>query len=104
MATMTERATYALDRSTTQAIRELAASWQVSQAEVLRRAVRLALDQHQSNLRPPGPAEVVAHYRAQGELRPRAEAERLAAEQTEQRHQEALRRDSRHDGRNGQPG
>ena len=42
MATMTHRTTFALDEATAQRIRSLAASWKVSQAEVVRRAVSLA--------------------------------------------------------------
>ena len=39
---MTHRTTFALDEATAQRIRSLAASWKVSQAEVVRRAVSLA--------------------------------------------------------------
>lgn len=39
MATMIHRTTFALDEKTANRIRELAKSWQVSQAEVIRRAV-----------------------------------------------------------------
>ena len=42
MATMTHRTTFALDETTAQSIRNLAALWKVSQAEVVRRAVLLA--------------------------------------------------------------
>ena len=42
MATMTHRTTFALDEATAQGIRSLAASWKVSQAEVVRRVVSLA--------------------------------------------------------------
>lgn len=42
MATMTHRCTYALDETTTARIRRLAALWEVSQAEVIRRAVATA--------------------------------------------------------------
>ena len=42
MATMTHRTTFALDEATAQRIRSLAASWKVSQAEVVRRVVSLA--------------------------------------------------------------
>ena len=42
MATMTHRTTFALDETTAQRIRNLAALWEVSQAEVVRRAVLLA--------------------------------------------------------------
>lgn len=39
MAIMTHRTTFALDDATVMRIRRLAAQWQVSQAEVIRRAV-----------------------------------------------------------------
>lgn len=39
MATMTHRTTFALDDATVTRIRRLAAQWQVSQAEVIRRIV-----------------------------------------------------------------
>jgi len=39
MATMTHRTTFALDEATVAKIRRLAAQWQVSQAEVIRRVV-----------------------------------------------------------------
>ena len=39
MAIMIHRSTFALDETTTKRIRSLAALWQVSQAEVIRRAV-----------------------------------------------------------------
>lgn len=42
MATMTHRATFALDEGTAARIRSLAKIWNVSQAEVVRRAVSLA--------------------------------------------------------------
>ena len=42
MATMTHRTTFALDSDTARRLRMLAARWQVSQAEVVRRAVALA--------------------------------------------------------------
>ena len=42
MATMTHRTTFALDEVTVARIRRLAAQWQVSQAEVIRRVVASA--------------------------------------------------------------
>ncbi len=39
MATMTHRTTFALDKTTAQRLRRLARRWQVSQAEVVRRAL-----------------------------------------------------------------
>jgi len=42
MKTMTHRTTFALDRATATRLRRLASRWQVSQAEVVRRAVAQA--------------------------------------------------------------
>jgi len=62
MATMSVRATYGLDAETAGLIRRLAATWEVSQAEVIRRSVRMSA----ASQRPadPSAAEVLAHYRA----------------------------------------
>ena len=45
MATMTHRTTFALDGETIRRLKRLAARWQVSQAEVVRRAVAQAESQ-----------------------------------------------------------
>ena len=45
MATMTHRTTFALDRETVRRLKTLAARWEVSQAEVVRRAVAQAESQ-----------------------------------------------------------
>ena len=42
MATMTHRTTFALDQETAVRLRQLAALWRVSQAEVVRRALAMA--------------------------------------------------------------
>ncbi len=42
MATMTHRTSFALDEATAQRVRRLAARWDVSQAEVVRRSVEQA--------------------------------------------------------------
>ncbi len=42
MKAMTERTTFALDRGTVGRLRRLSGVWQVSQAEVVRRAIALA--------------------------------------------------------------
>ena len=42
MPTMTYRTTFALDEATAQRLKRLAASWNVSQAEVVRRSVERA--------------------------------------------------------------
>lgn len=42
MPTMTHRTTFALDEATAQRLKRLAARWQVSQAEVVRRSVEKA--------------------------------------------------------------
>lgn len=59
MARMSIRATYALDEQTDQRIKRLAKTWQVSQAEVIRRSVQAAAERSSDTLTP---AEVVARY------------------------------------------
>ena len=60
---MTERRTFALDEPTTARIRRLAALWNVSQAEVIRRAVSLA----ESPPAKPDPAGQLKKLLASGE-------------------------------------
>lgn len=62
MATMTQRATYALDPNTTQAIKTLARRWATSQAEVIRRSIKRAAAEAAASPTMT-PAEVIAHYR-----------------------------------------
>lgn len=64
MGRMTVRATYALDTETDHRIRRLAKQWDVSQAEVIRRSVRAAVEQNSQVL---SPRDVVQRY-AQGAL------------------------------------
>lgn len=63
---MSIRAAYALDEQTDRRIKYLAKTWQVSQAEVIRRSVRWAAEQADNALTP---ADVVAHYRGTSLLR-----------------------------------
>ncbi len=65
MATMTVRSTYALDPETARLVKDLAGDWHVSQAEVIRRAVRKAALQGAAPTL--SPADVVAHYRSRPE-------------------------------------
>ena len=51
MQTMTHRTTFALDATTAQRLKRLAARWQVSQAEVVRRSVEQA-ENHTENEKP----------------------------------------------------
>jgi hypothetical protein len=74
MATMSIRATYALDPTTAQYIRELALNWGVSQAEVIRRSVRQAAAQETPAL---SPADVLAHYASQPSPRTATETRAL---------------------------
>ena len=64
MGRMTVRATYALDSETDHRIRRLAKQWDVSQAEVIRRSVRAAVEQNSQVL---SPRDVVQRY-AEGPL------------------------------------
>lgn len=84
MAKMTIRATYALDKQTDDCIRQLAADWNVSQAEVIRRSVRRTAQAQKQNA--PTPAEVVARYRGGPLPRSAAVTRQWAADNRSQRH------------------
>lgn len=90
MATMSVRSTYALDPETAGLIRRLAATWEVSQAEVIRRSVRIAAASREAA--DPSPAEVLAHYRSHPIPRSRAETEQLIATLREARRADDLAR------------
>ena len=45
MATMTLKSTFTLDKDTNEAIRNLALNWKVSQAEVVRKSIQLAMNE-----------------------------------------------------------
>jgi len=94
MGTMSVRSTYALDTETAGMIRQLAASWGVSQAEVICRSVRIAVAAKEPAA--PTPAEVVEHYRSHALPRGREETQRLIAELRAQRHEDDLLRTGRH--------
>lgn len=93
MATMSVRSTYALDTETSQIIKRLARTWGVSQAEVIRRSVRLATEDAAAVALTP--EDVVAHYRAHPLPRSAAETHRLISDLRTQRRDEAKRRDAR---------
>lgn len=89
MSRMSVRSTYALDELTASRIKRLAATWGVSQAEVIRRSVQGAAEQLPGVM---SPADAVARY-AHGPLpRTKAEAARLIRTMRAQRHQEDERR------------
>ncbi len=93
MATMSIRSTYALDADTAQIIRRLSRNWGVSQAEVIRRSVRLATTHTDAVVS--SPAEVVAHYREHEPPRDWAETRRLVDEMRAQRHADDLGREAK---------
>jgi len=93
MATMSIRSTYALDTETAGLIRQLAASWGVSQAEVIRRSVRIAVVAKEPPA--PTPAQVVEHYRSHPLPRDADETARLVVELRAQRQEDDLLRTSR---------
>jgi len=69
---MTHRTSFALDEATARRIKHLAASWKVSQAEVVRRSVEQAAEASRS--REPDPLALLKAYHAKGGLdRVRAE-------------------------------
>ncbi|HZX70846.1 MAG TPA: hypothetical protein VFE77_08500 [Rhodanobacter sp.] len=89
MARMSIRATYALDEQTDQRIKHLARTWQVSQAEVIRRSVQAAAEQSRETLTP---AQVVARY-AEGALpRNKQETRRIIQSLHAMRHADDKRR------------
>lgn len=49
MATMTLKSTFTLDRDTNEAIRSLALNWKVSQAEVVRKSIQIAMKEADAN-------------------------------------------------------
>lgn len=95
MALMTVRATYSLDAETTKTIGALAKRWQTSQAEVVRRSVKLAAEQAAAEPVPMTPADVVAHYRAHGTPRSWAQTKKLIAAQRRERKEDDANRLSR---------
>ena len=95
MATMSVRATYALDQPTADTIRKLAGRWNTSQAEVIRRAVKLAAEQAQAEPRRMTPIEVIDYYQKHGAPRTAAEDRALIARMRKERHQESEARSER---------
>ena len=75
---MTHRTSFALDSTTAARLRRLAAVWQVSQAEVVRRAVALASDQNDAKR--PDPAAVLRELHASGKGLVREDAMAYVAE------------------------
>jgi len=84
------RSTYALDPQTAQNIKRLARCWGVSQAEVIRRAVRLAAEREAAPKL--SPADVVEYYAEQPLPRNRAETQRLIESMRKLRHEDDARR------------
>lgn len=79
---MTHRTTFALDGPTAVRLKRLAACWQVSQAEVVRRAVAQA--EAANGHHKPDPAILLREYHAKGGL-DRTKAEAYLAEVEENR-------------------
>ena len=93
MGAMSIRSTYSLDAETAQLIKRLAHQWDASQAEVIRRSVRLAARQAAADMM--SPADVVAHYRALAAPRTWDETRNLAEELRTQRRAEGRARSAR---------
>ena len=89
MARMSIRATYALDEQTDQRIKQLAKTWRVSQAEVIRRSVQTAAEQSRETLTP---AEVVARYATGALPRNKQETRRAIQSLRAMRHADDKRR------------
>jgi hypothetical protein len=81
MATMTHRTTFALDAGTTTRIKSLAKLWNVSQAEVVRRAVSLA----EKPAPKPDPVALLEQLHKTGEGLPAKAAKAYLAEVREDR-------------------
>ena len=89
MATMTVRSTYALDQPTALSIRQLAAQWGTSQAEVIRRSVAAAKEKaaaEQPTIPYMTPAQVIEYYRSRPSERTEEESRALIAEMRRERH------------------
>lgn len=93
MGTMTIRSTYSLDADTARTIKRLAQQWDASQAEVIRRSVRLAAEQAEEAAM--SPAEVVAHYRSAPPPRDRDGTRKLVAKLRSQRRSDERKRSAR---------
>jgi Arc/MetJ-type ribon-helix-helix transcriptional regulator len=89
MATMSVRATYALDQPTADTIRKLAGRWNISQAEVIRRAVKLAAEQAQAEPRRMTPMDVIEYYRNNPLPRTAAQDKALIARMRKERHEDS---------------
>jgi len=94
MATMSVRSTYALDPETAQIIKRLAVDWGVSQAEVIRRAVRESSTQPKTVAL--SPAEVIDHYRSQALPRNPQQTRTLIRKLRAERHRDDKRRTQVH--------
>lgn len=92
MALMTVRATYSLDAETTKTIGALAKRWQTSQAEVVRRSVKLAAEQAAAEPERKTPVEVIAHYRQHGLPRSWDEMQTIIEAQRHDRHEDDAKR------------
>jgi predicted transcriptional regulator len=83
MQTMTHRTTFALDETTAQRLKRLAARWQVSQAEVVRRSLEQAEKLAESEK--PNPIALLQRLHENGGGLDRKEAEAYLAEVYEDR-------------------
>lgn len=89
MARMTVRSTYALDEQTSQRIKQLAKHWHVSQAEVIRRSVKVAEEQSVQTLTP---ADVVKRYAEGPQLRSKTQTREMIRSLRKWRHEDDTRR------------
>lgn len=94
MAIMSVRSSYALDPETAQIIKRLAGDWGVSQAEVIRRAVRQS--SALSKTIALSPAEVIDHYRSQALSRSPEQTRTLIRKLRAERHQDDKHRTQAH--------
>jgi hypothetical protein len=92
MAAMNVRSTYALDSDTAKTIKTLALRWETSQAEVVRRSVKLASEQAAAESTPMTPADVIAHYRKNPPSRSWPQTQKLIAAQRKYRDDDDAKR------------
>lgn len=102
MAIMNVRSTYALDGDTARTIKALARRWDTSQADVIRRSVRLASLQAASEPAPMTPGDVIAHYRGNPPARSWPQTQKLIAAQRKRRRDDDVRRIARQWGKGSQ--
>lgn len=92
MARMTICATYALDKQTSQRLKQLAGTWPVSQTEVICRKIPAAVEHVSETL---SPADVVSCYRKRAIMGDKEETRRVIRALRKLRHRHYAHRTAR---------